>query len=306
MKYLVYGGNGWIGSMMCKLLKEQNMDYTIGTSRVDNDIALKEEIDNVNPTHIMCFIGRTHGEYEGTQIGTIDYLEKPGKLVDNIRDNLFSPLVLALICQRKNIHLTYLGTGCIFSQESTDIQKSQGYTENDNPDFFGSSYSVVKGFTDRLMHQFKNSVLNLRIRMPIVNYDNPRNFITKITKYDKICSIQNSMSYLPELLPIALDMSINGNVGTLNLTNPGTISHNEILDMYKQYVDKDFEYQNFTLEEHDKVVVAKRSNNELDSSKLALACKQVGTELLEIHEAMRGMFERMAAAEKGEEGEEKE
>ena len=65
-------------------------------------------------------------------------------------------------------------------------------------------------------------------------------------------------------------------------------------------------WKNFTLEEHDKVVVAKRSNNELDSSKLALSCKQVGTELLEIHEAVRGMFERMAAAEKGEGGEEKE
>jgi len=283
MKYLVYGGNGWIGSMMCKLLKEQNMDYTIGTSRVDNDIALKEEIDNVNPTHIMCFIGRTHGEYEGTQIGTIDYLEKPGKLVDNIRDNLFSPLVLALICQRKNIHLTYLGTGCIFSQESTDIQKSQGYTENDNPDFFGSSYSVVKGFTDRLMHQFKNSVLNLRIRMPIVNYDNPRNFITKITKYDKICSIQNSMSYLPELLPIALDMSINGNVGTLNLTNPGTISHNDILELYKKYIDSNFKWNNFSIEEQNKILLSKRSNNKLNTSKL----EKMYPNVLTIHNALK-------------------
>ena len=227
MKYLVYGGNGWIGSMMCKLLDQQNIDYSIGQIRVDNDALLEAEIDDINPTHIMCFIGRTHGTYEGTKIGTIDYLEKPGKLVDNIRDNLFSPLVLALICQRKKIHLTYLGTGCIFSQEKDDIQKSDGYTETDEPDFFGSSYSIVKGFTDRLMYQFKESVLNLRIRMPIVNYDNPRNFITKITKYDKICSIQNSMTYLPELLPIALDMSRKKTTGTINLTNPGTISHNE-------------------------------------------------------------------------------
>ena len=38
MKYLVYGGNGWIGSMMCKLLNEQHIDYSIGQIRVDNDI----------------------------------------------------------------------------------------------------------------------------------------------------------------------------------------------------------------------------------------------------------------------------
>ena len=268
MKYLVYGGNGWIGSMMCKLLNEQHIDYSVGQIRVDNDIALKEEIDKVNPTHIMCFIGRTHGIYNDEQIGTIDYLEKPGKLVDNIRDNLFSPLVLALICQRKNIHLTYLGTGCIFSQEHDKIQSSNGYTENDNPDFFGSSYSVVKGFTDRLMHQFKNSVLNLRIRMPIVNYDNPRNFITKITKYNKICSIQNSMSYLPDLLPIALDMSVNSRTGTINLTNPGTISHNEILELYKDNVEPNFTWNNFNIEEQNKILLSKRSNNKLNTDKL--------------------------------------
>ena len=68
------------------------------------------------------------------------------------------------------------------------------------------------------MHQLDKSVLNIRIRMPIVNYDNPRNFITKITKYEKICSIQNSMTYLPDLLPIALDMSKNKTTGTINLT----------------------------------------------------------------------------------------
>ena len=287
MKYLIYGGNGWIGTMMCKLLEEQNIDYSVGQTRVDNDALLEAEIDDINPTHIMCFIGRTHGEYEGTKIGTIDYLEKPGKLVDNIRDNLFSPLLLALVCQRKKIHLTYLGTGCIFSQEHDKIQSSNGYTENDKPDFVGSSYSVVKGFTDRLMHQFKDLVLNLRIRMPIVNYDNPRNFITKITKYDKICSIQNSMSYLPELLPIALDMSMNKTTGTMNLTNPGTISHNEILELYKDNVEPKFTWKNFSIEEQNKILLSKRSNNKLNTDKL----ESMYPKLSNIHSTLHACFE---------------
>ena len=49
----------------------------------------------VNPTHIMAFIGRTHGVVDGKPYLTIDYLEQKGKLKDNIRDNLYSPLVLA-------------------------------------------------------------------------------------------------------------------------------------------------------------------------------------------------------------------
>ena len=79
--------------------------------------------------------------------------------------------------------------------------------------------------------------------MPIVNYTNPRNFITKITRYEKICSIQNSMTYLPDLLPVALDLSLKKNTGTINLTNPGTISHNEILEMYREFVDKDLTWK---------------------------------------------------------------
>lgn len=54
--------------------------------------------------------------------------------------------------------------------------------------------------------------------------------------------------------------------GVFNFCNPGAISHNEILDLYKQYIDPTFEYTNFTVEEHDKILVAKRSNNTLVSA----------------------------------------
>ena len=49
--------------------------------------------------------------------------------------------------------------------------------------------------------------------------------------------------------------------GTINLTNPGVISHNEILLLYKEYIDDTFTWQNFTIEQQDKILLAKRSNN---------------------------------------------
>lgn len=118
------------------------------------------------------------------------------------------------------------------------------------------------------MHQLGNHILNIRIRMPIVGEEHPRNFITKITKYDKICSIPNSMTVLPELLPIVLDMMISNTVGTINLTNPGTISHNEILELYKEYVNPKFTWKNFTIEEQRQILASERSNNFLDTTKL--------------------------------------
>jgi hypothetical protein len=142
-----------------------------------------------------------------------------------------------------------------------------GFTEDDKPNFFGSAYSTVKGYTDELMHMFDN-VLNVRIRMPIIGEDNQRNFITKIKNYKKICSIANSMTVLPELLPIMVDMAENNTTGTVNLTNPGLITHNENLEMYKEYVDENFPWENFTVEEQNAILAAGRSNNCLDTTRL--------------------------------------
>lgn len=262
MKILIYGANGWIGSQFTKILDDYKIEYYNGKSRVDNENDLKQEIELITPTHIVSLIGRTHGVIDNVKYSTIDYLEQKGKLVENIRDNLYSPLLLAVICKEKNIHFTYLGTGCIFNYSND----KGSFDENDKPNFFGSSYSVVKGFTDRLMHLY--NILNLRIRMPITGEKNPRNFITKITTYDKICSMANSMSVLPELLPLVIDMMHRGLTGTINLTNPGTISHNEILEMYRDIVDPSFTWQNFSYEEQAKILASDRSNNELDTTKL--------------------------------------
>jgi dTDP-glucose 4,6-dehydratase len=269
MKILIYGSNGWIGSQFVEILKNNNIDFSCGKSRVDDNENLIEEIDKINPTHIISFIGRTHGVIGEKEYTTIDYLEQDGKLIENVRDNLYSPLLIAELCKQRNIHYTYLGTGCIFKydEEHPYGEEINGFNENDLPNFFGSSYSVVKGFTDRIMKLY-NNVLNLRIRMPITNEKNPRNFITKITSYEKICSVPNSMTVLPELLPIVLDMMKNETFGTINLTNPGLISHNEILEMYKEIVDPSFTWKNFSQEEQRKILSADRSNNYLNTTRL--------------------------------------
>lgn len=95
-----------------------------------------------------------------------------------------------------------------------------------------------------------------------------RNFITKIIKYNKVINIANSMTVLPELLPLSIEMSRRKLTGIMNFTNPGAISHNEILELYKEYIDPEFSWENFTVEEQAKVIVAPRSNNMLDTGRI--------------------------------------
>lgn len=270
MKVLLYGYNGWIGTQVCKLLSEMNINFITGDVRAENIEELEKELREVEPTHVMSFIGRTHGKIDNQEFTTIDYLEQKGKIKENVRDNLYSPMVLAILSNKYKYHYTYLGTGCIFEYDSLHPfgEEIKGFKENSVPNFFGSAYSIVKGYTDRLMYLFPN-VLNVRIRMPITTDLSSRNFITKITNYKKICSIPNSMTVLPELLPIMLDMSLYKKLtGTINLTNPGLISHNEILEMYKEIVNPSFVWELFTIKEQSKILDAGRSNNCLDTSKL--------------------------------------
>ena len=208
MNVLVYGSKGWIGKQFIEILHKNNIKFIFGTSRVDNDKTLLQEIKKIQPTHVVSFIGRTHGTIQDKQYTTIDYLEQEGKLLENVRDNLYGPLLLSELCKQHNIHFTYLGTGCIFTFDKDHPfgKEVNGFNEDSLPNFYGSSYSVVKGFTDRLMKFYKEDVLNLRIRMPITGAYNPRNFITKITTYEKVCSVPNSMTVLPELLPYVLEM----------------------------------------------------------------------------------------------------
>lgn len=272
--FLLYGANGWIGSKVYDLLVSMGIKVEKSKCRADDYISVETEVSSLDGlTHVMSFIGRTHGIYDGETIPTIDYLEKPGKLVENIKDNLYGPIVLSSVCKKYGKHFTYLGTGCIFDYNEGHLygNESTGFKESDRPNFFGSSYSIVKGYTDRLMHElFNYDVLNVRIRMPITSEINSRNFITKITNYKKICSIPNSMTVLDNLLPVMIQYALKNKKGTINLTNPGLITHNEILEMYKEIVDPDFSWENFSIEEQNQILASKRSNNCLDTTTLEL------------------------------------
>ena len=282
---LFYGHAGWIGTMYLDYLKKSRADITVikGSSRIDDEHEVIAEIIESKPTHVVSFTGRTHGVIEGKPVNTIDYLEYPGKLVENVRDNLFGPLNLANICQEHKIHYTYLGTGCIFNGTN-----QEQFTESSLPNYFGSGYSIVKGFTDRLIG--KMPVLNLRIRMPISGEINPRNFITKITQYERVCSMENSMTVLEDFFPIFTELIVKKRTGTYNCTNPGTISHNEILKLYKQIVDHDFTWQNMSLDEQNQILKSARSNNHLDTTKI----KREFPKLRNINEAVIVALNKMS------------
>ena len=67
--------------------------------------------------------------------GSKSYLEQTGKLVENVRDNLFSPMALSILSTKYKFHFTYLGTGCIFEYDETHPfgKESNGFNETSLP-----------------------------------------------------------------------------------------------------------------------------------------------------------------------------
>ncbi len=288
MTLLVYGWRGWLGGNFMWEIKRRKIHYVLGLARVDDIVAVESEIRAIQPTHVVSFIGRTHGKVGKREYKTIDYLEQPGKLAENVRDNLFAPVVLANLSVKYGFHYTYIGSGCIFEYDTAhpmgDVTK--GYTENDRANFVGSQYSTMKGFTDQMMKMYSDTTLNVRIRMPITGDMHPRNFITKLVSYKKVCSMPNSMTVLPTLFPVLVEMIIKGHTGTINLCNPGVITHNEVLEMYKEIVDPTHTWENMTCEEQTNMLAAGRSNTCLDTSKLVYMSPKIKN----IHDAMRDVM----------------
>lgn len=52
--------------------------------------------------------------------------------------------------------------------------------------------------------------------------------------FKEVLEVQNSITYLPDLLPTLLSLIIKRTVGTLNLTSPGSISYNRMLEIFEE------------------------------------------------------------------------
>lgn len=279
--FLIFGAKtGWIGQQLMEIIPAQGHTAIAAQSRLENRRDIEKEITVLKPDFIINAAGVTGRP-------NIDWCEDHKQ--ETIRSNIIGALNLADVCYLHDIHMTNLGTGCIYEYDADhQIKSGKGFTEEDEPNFAGSFYSKTKIMLEKLLACYPN-VLNLRLRMPISSDLHERNFITKISKYQKVINVPNSMSILDDLLPLIVPMAVKGCTGIYNFVNPGTISHNEILDLYKIYIDPQFNYCNFTIEEQNKILKAKRSNNELDTNKLT----QLFTEIPHIKTSIVTVFERM-------------
>lgn len=265
--YLVFGGQrGWIGQKLVQVLNEKGHTVHCATSRIEQRESIEQEILKYKPNYIINAAG---------VIGkpNVDWCESHKE--ETLRGNVLGALNVVDVAFLHNIHVTNITTGCIYQyDEAHALGSGKGFTEEEDPNFSGSFYSRTKIMAEKLVLMYPN-VLNLRVRMPIAADLDPKSFVGKIIQYKKLINIPNSMTILEDLLPLVPQMIERGLVGNYNFVNPGTLSHNQVIELYKEYINPDHQYENFSIEEQNKILAVPRSNCELSAEKLLKEFPQI-------------------------------
>lgn len=280
--FLVFGGKtGWFGRKIVEIIKDSGHIPLCAESRIENREEIIKEIEAKKPDYIINaagIIGKPN----------VDWHENNKE--ETIRINILGTLNLIDVAFLKNIHVTNFTTGCIYEyDEKHSLNSEVGFKEEEEPNFKGSFYSRSKVLLEKLVLEYPH-VLNLRVKMPISLDMNPRGFISKILNYKKVINIPNSLCYIDELFPLVIRLALQRITGNFNLVNPGVLSHNEILDLYKEIVDPHFAYENFSLEEQAQILKCGRSNCRLDCSKI----QQFFPEITPIREIVIAIFKNLA------------
>ncbi len=269
MNILIFG-KGFVGQHFADYYGEQALlsDY-----RVEDFSGIVAELKRLQPKVVINCIGKTGSP-------NVDWCED--HKVETLFGNVTVPLLIARACAELGIYMVHVGSGCVYSGD----KDGEGFSECDEPNFAGSFYSKTKAWSEAMLNEFP--VLQLRLRMPLDGAPGPRNFITKITKYAKVISVPNSISVIEDFIKAADALIQKRATGIYNMTNPGAITHEEILKMYQEIVDPSFQINLMTLEELGAVTKAGRSNCALSMKKL----ESEGIHMRPVHEAVRDALEQ--------------
>ena len=257
---LIYGGNGFIGKYIVSELNKHNKFYVLSSNRIYKYNDILSDINKYNPTHIISAAGYSTPT-------NIDFYENNAENL--ILTNTTGNLILADISHRYNIHLTLIMSGCIYSYVDNAYYEDYNiFYENYLPNFYGSIYSSNRIGTEYFL-DFYTNICILRLRMPISNDIHSKSLITKIINYRTVINIPNSMSVLEDVIkaiPIIIDKNI---VGKFNLVNTGIITHPEILDLYKYYINPYYKYTIISEEEQNTKLTVPRSNCHISNFKIS-------------------------------------
>lgn len=274
------GGSGYVGSAYQELLARKGLPFR-NLRRADFDYtdqaALTELLRREKPAFLINAAGYTgKPNVDACELHKAECLFGNGVL----------PGRIAAACTDAGVPWGHVSSGCIYTGARPD---GTGFTETDTPNFTFrtdncSFYSGTKALGEEVLAG-RTDVYIWRLRIPFNEVDSPRNYLTKLIRYDRLLEAANSISQLEEFVAATFACwEKRVPFGIYNVTNPGEVTTREVVDLIKKsgVSTKDFKF--FTDEAEFMRTAAKtpRSNCTMTSAKLAAT----GIQMTEVHDAV--------------------
>jgi nucleoside-diphosphate-sugar epimerase len=151
----------------------------------------------------------------------------------------------------------------------------RGFVETDEPNFTFRSppcsfYSGSKALAEEALAKLGGGYV-WRLRIPFDEFDNPRNYLTKLLRYPRIYDNINSLSHRGDFAKACVDLwDRKAPAGVYNVTNPGMVCTREVVKMIQSILKPDRTFEFWASDEEFYRVGAKtpRSNCILEAGKL--------------------------------------
>lgn len=284
------GGSGYVGSAYQALLTRKGLPFR-NLRRTDFDYSDQAALTALLRREKPAFLINAAG-YTGKPNVDACELHK----AECLFGNGVLPGRIAQACTDAGVPWGHVSSGCIYTGSRAD---GTGFSETDTPNFTFrtdncSFYSGTKALGEEVLAG-RPDVYIWRLRIPFNEVDNPRNYLSKLIRYDTLLEAANSISQLEEFVAATFACwEKRVPFGIYNVTNPGEVTTREVVELIKKSGVSTKEFKFFSDEAEFMRTAAKtpRSNCTMTSAKLAAT----GIQMTEVHEAVARDLRRWVKA----------
>lgn len=267
---LLLGASGYIGSAFERFCRSTGRDFRAVSRANTNYYDVDELVRLLQDVRPACLINAAG--YSGKPNVDACELHRDECLLANG----VLPGIIRRACEQTGTPWGHVSSGCIYTGERPG---GRGFTEDDAPNFCFrtdncSFYSGTKALGEEVLVGAEACYI-WRLRIPFNHEDSPRNYLSKLMRYDRLLDARNSLSHLDEFVAAAVDcLERRVPLGIYNLTNGGSITTREVVDLIKDSGlagEKDFEFFASESDFMQQAAKTPRSNCVLDNSKALAA-----------------------------------
>lgn len=284
--FVILGGSGYVGQAFRKHLSQHAIPFlSVSRNAVDytSVATLTRFLQDCRPRFVINAAG-----YTGRP--NVDACER--HKTECLQGNAVLPGVVRAACETLQIPWGHVSSGCIYTGVRSD---GRGFSEDDRPNFTFrqnncSFYSGCKALGEEVLSGADNCYI-WRLRIPFNEEDGPRNYISKMMRYDRLLNATNSLSQLDEFVAACVAcFTQRVPFGIYNLTNPGSITTKDVVFLIRRYglTNRTFEFFESEAQFMQLAACTPRSNCVLDTTK----AESAGLRMRPIDEALELAMQR--------------